>query len=132
MYTVCALRLLQANRLKFLKICLIKTVPTPEDIPQQSDYSASQRYLVCQPDSYLSDYSPANKLTGKVAFITGGDFGDMIINTGSVVGKMNKGMLLGYSISKGAVDSFTKSFALNLGDRGIWVRVPAVKRRGLP
>ena len=45
--------------------------PTPEDIPPQSSYPASQRDLVCQPDSYLSDYSPANKLTGKAAFIIG-------------------------------------------------------------
>ena len=71
--------------------------PTPEDIVPQSDYPAFQRDLVPQPDSDLSKYSPANNLTGKVAFITGGDFGDMIINTGSVVGKMNKGMLVDYS-----------------------------------
>ena len=106
--------------------------PTPEDIPPQSDYPASQRHLVPQPDSDLSNYSPANNLTGKIAFITGQDSGDMAIDTGSVVGKMGKEMLLDYSTSKGAVHSFTKSFSPNLGDRGIWVRVSAVKQRGLP
>ena len=50
--------------------------PTPEDIPpQQLEYPASQRDMTPQPDSDLSNYSPANKLTGKVAFITGGDSG---------------------------------------------------------
>ena len=47
--------------------------------------------------------------------------GDIIINTGSVVGKMGKAMLVDYSTSKGAVHTFTKSLALNLGDRGIRV-----------
>lgn len=47
--------------------------------------------------------------------------GDVIINTGSVVGKMGKGMLVDYATSKGAVHTFTKSLALNLGDRGIRV-----------
>ncbi|MEM8721315.1 MAG: SDR family oxidoreductase [Cyanobacteria bacterium P01_G01_bin.39] len=217
--------------------------PTPDDIPpQQLEYPASQRDMTPQPDSDLSNYNPANKLTGKVAFITGADSGigravaiayalegaevailyhendvdaedtkkmvkeignkdcliikgdvrnfdscqdavkqvierfgqlnilvnnaayqmtqkkfedisieqfrrtmetnvfgyfymikaaishlkekDVIINTGSVVGKMGKGMLVDYSTSKGAVHTFTKSLALNLGDRGI--RVNAV------
>ena len=214
--------------------------PTPDHIPeQQLEYPASQRDMTPQPDSDLSNYSPANKLTGKVALITGGDSGigravaiayamegaevaiiyhanetdaqdtkkmvkeiggkdclviqadvrnyedceqavgqvverfgklnilinnaayqmvqkkfeditleqfrrtmetnvfgyfhmvkaaishlkegDIIINTGSVVGKMGKGMLVDYSASKGAVHTFTKSLALNLGDRGIRV-----------
>ncbi len=214
--------------------------PTPDQIPpQQLEYPASQRDVSPAPDSDLSNYSPANKLTGKVAFITGGDSGigravaiayamegaevaifyhsndvdaedtkkmvkeiggkdcliikgdvreyedceqaiaqvverfgklnilvnnaayqmvqkkfedisleqfrrtmetnvfgyfymvkaaishlekgDIIINTGSVVGKMGKGMLVDYSTSKGAVHTFTKSLALNLGERGIRV-----------
>ncbi len=214
--------------------------PTPDEIPPQKlDYPASQRDLTPQPDSDLSNYKPADKLTGEVALITGGDSGigravaiayamegaevaifynendtdaqdtqkmvekignkdclilkgdvrnyedctqaieqvvarfgklsilvnnaayqmtqkkfedisleqfrrtmetnvfgyfymvkaalphlqegDVIINTGSVVGKMGKGMLVDYSTSKGAVHTFTKSLALNLGDRGIRV-----------
>lgn len=47
--------------------------------------------------------------------------GDVIINTGSIVGKMGKGFLIDYATSKGAVHTFTKSLALNLGDRGIRV-----------
>jgi NAD(P)-dependent dehydrogenase (short-subunit alcohol dehydrogenase family) len=47
--------------------------------------------------------------------------GDVIINTGSIVGKMGKGFLVDYATSKGAVHTFTKSLALNLGDRGIRV-----------
>jgi NAD(P)-dependent dehydrogenase (short-subunit alcohol dehydrogenase family) len=46
---------------------------------------------------------------------------DVIINTGSIVGKIGKGMLVDYATSKGAVHTFTKSLALNLGDRGIRV-----------
>ena len=214
--------------------------PTPNDIPPQKlDYPASQMDMIPQPDSDLSNYNPANKLTDKVAFITGGDSGigravaiayalegaevaifynendtdaedtekmvkeigdkdcliikgdvrdyenceaaikqvvdrfgklnilvnnaayqmtqkkfedisleqfrrtmetnvfgyfymakavlpyleegDTIINTGSIVGKMGKGMLVDYATSKGAVHTFTKSLALNLGDRGIRV-----------
>lgn len=50
--------------------------PTPDEIPEQKlDYPASQRDMIPQPDSDLSNYSPANKLTGKVALITGGDSG---------------------------------------------------------
>ena len=214
--------------------------PTPDEIPAQKlDYPASQRDMTPQPDSNLSNYNPASKLTGKVALITGGDSGigraiaiayalegaevaifyhandadaedtkkmvkdiggkecsifkgdvrnyedcenvvqqviarfgklnvlvnnaayqmtqkkfedisleqfrrtmetnvfgyfymvkaaisymvegDVIINTGSVVGKMGKAMLVDYSTSKGAVHTFTKSLALNLGERGIRV-----------
>jgi NAD(P)-dependent dehydrogenase (short-subunit alcohol dehydrogenase family) len=214
--------------------------PTPDDIPpQQLEYPASQADMTPQPDSDLSNYSPAGKLKGKVAFITGADSGigravaiayameggevaifynendgdaektkelvknignkdcliikgdvrnyedcesaikqvvdrfgklnilinnaayqmvqkkfedisieqfrrtmetnifgyfymvkaalphlnegDVIINTGSIVGKMGKSFLIDYSTSKGAVHTFTKSLALNLGDRGIRV-----------
>ncbi|MGB3691309.1 MAG: SDR family oxidoreductase [Spirulinaceae cyanobacterium] len=213
--------------------------PTPEEIPgQKLDYPASQADMTPQPDSDLSNYKPAEKLKGKVAFITGGDSGigraiaiayamegadvaiffdqnledaevtkesvekrgqqclviqgdvrefancekaieqtvekfgklnilinnaayqmtqkkfedisleqfrrtmetnvfgyfymvkaalpylkedDVIINTGSIVGKMGKGMLVDYSTSKGAVHTFTKALALNLGDRKIRV-----------
>lgn len=214
--------------------------PTPDDIPpQQLEYPASQADMIPQPDSDLSNYKPAGKLEGKVAFITGADSGigravaiayategaevaifynendddaeqtkkmvkdignkdclvikgdvrnyedcqsaiaqvvdhfgklnilinnaayqmtqkkfedisleqfrrtmetnvfgyfymvkaalphlsegDVIINTGSIVGKMGKGMLVDYATSKGAVHTFTKSLAQNLGDRGIRV-----------
>ncbi|MDB9528155.1 SDR family oxidoreductase [Oscillatoria sp. CS-180] len=50
--------------------------------------------------------------------------GDVIINTGSIVGKIGKGMLVDYATSKGAVHTFTKSLALNLVSRNI--RVNAV------
>lgn len=50
--------------------------PTPSEIPgQQLSYPASQADMVPSPDSDLSNYRPANKLTGKVALITGGDSG---------------------------------------------------------
>ena len=50
--------------------------PTPDDIPaQQLEYPASQADMTPQPDSDLSNYSPAGKLEGKVAFITGADSG---------------------------------------------------------
>jgi NAD(P)-dependent dehydrogenase (short-subunit alcohol dehydrogenase family) len=47
--------------------------------------------------------------------------GDSIINTGSIVGKMGKGMLVDYATSKGAVHAFTKSLAQSLGERKIRV-----------
>jgi NAD(P)-dependent dehydrogenase (short-subunit alcohol dehydrogenase family) len=47
--------------------------------------------------------------------------GDVIINTGSIVGKIGKGMLIDYATSKGAVHSFTKSLALSLAERDIRV-----------
>lgn len=47
--------------------------------------------------------------------------GDVIINTGSIVGKMGKGMLVDYATSKGAVHAFTKSLAQNLADKKIRV-----------
>ena len=50
--------------------------PTPDEIPPQKlEYSASQRDMTPQPDSDLSNYSPAGKLAEKVAFITGADSG---------------------------------------------------------
>ncbi|MBE9077905.1 SDR family oxidoreductase [Romeria aff. gracilis LEGE 07310] len=47
--------------------------------------------------------------------------GDVIINTGSIVGKLGKGMLIDYATSKGAVHAMTKSLAQNLVDRQIRV-----------
>jgi NAD(P)-dependent dehydrogenase (short-subunit alcohol dehydrogenase family) len=48
----------------------------PEEIPAlQLEYPASQRDMTPQPDTDLSNYKPAEKLTGKVALITGGDSG---------------------------------------------------------
>lgn len=50
--------------------------PTPDEISgQQLEYPASQADMDIQPDSDLSNYSPANKLKDKVAIITGGDSG---------------------------------------------------------
>ncbi|PZD71226.1 General stress protein 39 [Acaryochloris thomasi RCC1774] len=46
---------------------------------------------------------------------------DVIINTGSIVGKTGKPFLVDYAASKGAVHSFTKALALNLADRKIRV-----------
>jgi NAD(P)-dependent dehydrogenase (short-subunit alcohol dehydrogenase family) len=48
----------------------------------------------------------------------------VIINTGSIVGKIGKEFLIDYAASKGAVHSFTKALALNLAERKI--RVNAV------
>ena len=50
--------------------------------------------------------------------------GDVIINTGSIVGKIGKSFLVDYSSSKGAVHTFTKSLAQALADKKI--RVNAV------
>lgn len=47
--------------------------------------------------------------------------GDAIINTGSIVGKSGIPILIDYSATKGAIHSFTKSLALNLGEKGIRV-----------
>ena len=47
--------------------------------------------------------------------------GDAIINTGSIVGKTGIPILLDYSSTKGAIHSFTKSLALQLGPEGIRV-----------
>ncbi len=50
--------------------------------------------------------------------------GDVIINTGSIVGKIGKGFLVDYASSKGAVHTFTKSLAQSLAEKKI--RVNAV------
>lgn len=47
--------------------------------------------------------------------------GDAIINTGSIVGFTGNKILLDYTATKGAVHSFTKSLALQLGKRNIRV-----------
>lgn len=52
--------------------------PRPEAAEFQAEtlpYPAKQSDMVRQPDSDLSNYRPAGKLTGKVALITGGDSG---------------------------------------------------------
>ena len=50
--------------------------------------------------------------------------GDNIINTGSIVGATGNKILIDYASTKGAIHAFTKSLALQLGERGI--RVNAV------
>jgi len=50
--------------------------------------------------------------------------GDAIVNTGSIVGLTGHELLLDYTSSKGAINAFTKSLALQLGSRNI--RVNAV------
>lgn len=47
--------------------------------------------------------------------------GDSIINTGSIVGISGIPILVDYSSTKGAIHSFTKSLALQLGDKNIRV-----------
>ncbi len=47
--------------------------------------------------------------------------GDAIVNTGSIVGKTGHPILIDYTSTKGAIHSFTKSLALNLGEKGIRV-----------
>lgn len=50
--------------------------------------------------------------------------GDSIVNTGSIVGMTGLENLVDYSSTKGAIHSFTKSLALQLGEKNI--RVNAV------
>lgn len=50
--------------------------------------------------------------------------GDAIINTGSIVGLTGHQLLVDYTSTKGAIHAFTKSLALQLGERNI--RVNAV------
>jgi len=53
-----------------------ETRPMASDIHgQKQPYPAKQKDMVPQPDSDLSNYSPAGKLAGKAALITGGDSG---------------------------------------------------------
>ena len=47
--------------------------------------------------------------------------GDAIVNTGSIVGMTGLALLLPYTVTKGAIHTFTKSLALSLGERGIRV-----------
>ena len=47
--------------------------------------------------------------------------GDAIVNTGSIVGLTGLAILIDYTATKGAIHAFTKSLALNLGERGIRV-----------
>ncbi|MDQ3560091.1 MAG: SDR family oxidoreductase [Pseudomonadota bacterium] len=47
--------------------------------------------------------------------------GDAIVNTGSIVGLVGHKLLIPYTATKGAIHAFTKSLALNLGERGIRV-----------
>ena len=47
--------------------------------------------------------------------------GDAIVNTGSIVGLTGLPILLDYSASKGAIHAFTKSLALQLGEKNIRV-----------
>ena len=51
--------------------------------------------------------------------------GDAIINTGSIVGITGNEMLVDYTATKGAIHAFTKSLALQLGERGIRVNCVA-------
>lgn len=51
--------------------------------------------------------------------------GDAIINTGSIVGLVGHPLLIDYCATKGAIHAFTKSLALNLGERGIRVNCVA-------
>jgi len=50
--------------------------------------------------------------------------GASIINTGSIIGLVGHPMLVDYTASKGAIHAFTKSLAIQFGERGI--RVNAV------
>ncbi len=50
--------------------------------------------------------------------------GDAIVNTGSIVGIVGNPLLVDYTATKGAIHAFTKSLAIQLGERGI--RVNAV------
>jgi NAD(P)-dependent dehydrogenase (short-subunit alcohol dehydrogenase family) len=50
--------------------------------------------------------------------------GDAIVNTGSIVGIVGHPLLIDYTATKAAIHAFTKSLAIQLGERGI--RVNAV------
>lgn len=51
--------------------------------------------------------------------------GDVIINTGSIVGLVGNEILIDYCASKGAIHAFTKALALNLAERKIRVNAVA-------
>ncbi len=51
--------------------------------------------------------------------------GDAIVNTGSITGLAGSPGLIDYSATKGAIHAFTKSLALQLGERGIRVNCVA-------
>jgi len=51
--------------------------------------------------------------------------GDAIVNTGSIVGITGNPILVDYTATKGAIHSFTKSLAIQLGKRGIRVNCVA-------
>lgn len=51
--------------------------------------------------------------------------GDVIINTGSIVGLVGNPILIDYCATKGAIHAFTKALALNLGERNIRVNAVA-------
>ena len=51
--------------------------------------------------------------------------GDAIVNTGSIVGIVGNPILLDYTASKGAIHTFTKSLAIQLGKRNIRVNCVA-------
>lgn len=51
--------------------------------------------------------------------------GDAIVNTGSIVGIVGNPILVDYTATKGAIHSFTKSLAIQLGERNIRVNCVA-------
>ena len=51
--------------------------------------------------------------------------GDAIINTGSIVGIVGNPILVDYTATKGAIHAFTKSLAIQLGERNIRVNCVA-------
>lgn len=51
--------------------------------------------------------------------------GDAIVNTGSIVGIVGNPILVDYTASKGAIHAFTKSLAIQLGERNIRVNCVA-------
>ena len=51
--------------------------------------------------------------------------GDAIINTGNIVGTVGNPILVDYTATKGAIHAFTKSLAIQLGERNIRVNCVA-------
>ncbi|GAB3572922.1 glucose 1-dehydrogenase [Spirosoma luteolum] len=51
--------------------------------------------------------------------------GDAIVNTGSIVGIVGNPILVDYTATKGAIHAFTKSLAIQLGEKGIRVNCVA-------